>query len=85
MEDPARASLIEILGPGCARCQETYKVVREVVEAGGLDCQVDKNQAVERLVELGVLRTPAVVIDGKVVFSGRIPTPDDVKKLLGLA
>lgn len=85
MEETAKASLIEILGPGCPRCQETYQVVREVVEASGLDCRLDKNQTIERMMELGALKTPAVAVDGKVVFSGRIPTPADVKKLLGLA
>ena len=85
MEEAAKASTIEILGPGCSRCQETYKVVRDVVEASGFDCHLAKNETIERMMELGVLKTPAVAIDGKVVFSGRIPTPGDVRKFLGLA
>lgn len=76
--------VIEVLGPGCARCYETHRVVRHVVEEAKLDCRVEKNESVDRMVELGVLKTPAVAFDGKVVLSGRIPKSDEVKRLLGL-
>jgi small redox-active disulfide protein 2 len=82
MENPV--SVIEILGPGCARCHETHRVVRHVVEQAGIDCLVQKNESIDRMVELGVLRTPAVAIDGKVVLSGRIPKAEEVRRLLGL-
>jgi len=78
-------SVIEVLGPGCARCQETHRVVQEVVAQAHLDCLVQKTESVERMVELGVLETPAIAFDGRVVFSGRIPRPEDVRHLLGLA
>ena len=77
--------VIEVLGPGCPRCYETHRVVRHVVEEAKLDCRVEKNESVDRMVELGVLKTPAVAFDGKVVLSGRIPKSDEVKQLLGLA
>jgi small redox-active disulfide protein 2 len=78
-------SVIEVLGPGCARCHETHRVVRHVVEEARLDCLVQKSESVERMVELGVLKTPAVAFDGKVVFSGRIPKSEEVRQLLGLS
>jgi len=78
-------SVIEILGPGCARCQETHRVVRHVVEQAGLDCLVQKIESVERMVDLGVLRTPAVAFDGRVVHQGSIPKSEEVRRLLGLA
>jgi small redox-active disulfide protein 2 len=77
--------VIEVLGPGCPRCYETHRVVRHVVEEAKLDCRVEKNESVDRMVELGILRTPAVAFDGKVVLSGRIPKSDEVKQLLGVA
>lgn len=77
--------VIEVLGPGCARCHETHRVVRHVVEEAKLDCLVQKSESVDRMVELGVLRTPAVAFDGKVVLSGHIPKSEEVKLLLGLA
>jgi small redox-active disulfide protein 2 len=76
---------IEVLGPGCARCKETFRVVQHVVESAGLTCSVVKNESNQRMIELGVLATPAVVIDGRVVLGGRIPKADEVKELLGIA
>ncbi len=82
---PNPVGTIEILGPGCPRCYETYRVVRHVVDEAGLEYRVEKNESVDRLVDLGVLRTPAIAIDGRVVLSGRIPKVEDVRHLLGLA
>ena len=78
-------SVIEILGPGCARCHETQRVVQHVVEQAGIDCLVQKNESIDRMVELGVLRTPAVAFDGRIVHQGSIPKSEDVRRLLGLS
>jgi small redox-active disulfide protein 2 len=78
-------SVIEVLGPGCARCYETLRVVRHVVDEAHLACLVEKNESVERMADLGVMRTPAIVFDGKVVLSGRIPKTEEVRHLLGLS
>jgi small redox-active disulfide protein 2 len=77
--------VIEVLGPGCPRCYETQRVVRHVVGEAKLDCEVQKSESVDRMVELGVLKTPAVALDGKVVLSGHVPKADEIKRLLGLA
>jgi small redox-active disulfide protein 2 len=82
---PTDVQLIEVLGPGCARCQETHRVVQQVVEGARLDCQVQKIESVDRMVELGVLKTPAVAFDGQIVLSGHIPKSEEVKELLGLS
>ncbi len=82
---PVAVSLIEVLGPGCARCFETERVVRHAVEGAGLECVVRKNTSVHRMVELGVLRSPALVFDGRVVHQGSIPKADELQRLLGLA
>jgi small redox-active disulfide protein 2 len=83
MENPV--SVIEILGPGCARCHETHRVVKHVVDEAGLDCLVQKVESLDRMVDLGVLRTPAVAFDGRVVHQGSIPKSEEVRRLLGLA
>ena len=82
---PTDVHLIEVLGPGCARCQETHQMVRHVVEEAKLECQVQKSESMDRMVELGVLQTPAVAFDGKVVLSGHIPKSEEIKALLDLA
>jgi small redox-active disulfide protein 2 len=83
METPIQ--VIEILGPGCARCYETHRVVVHVVEEAKLGRAVHKGESLDRMVELGVLRTPAIAIDGRVVHQGSIPKAADVRRLLGLA
>jgi small redox-active disulfide protein 2 len=83
MASPAK--LIEVLGPGCPKCHETHRVVRHVVEEAKLDCRVEKNESIDRMVELGLLRTPAIAIDGRVVHQGGIPRSDEVRRLLGVA
>ena len=75
---------IEVLGPGCARCKETYRVVRHVVDEGTLDVEIVKDESVERMMALGLVSTPGVAIDGKVVVSGRIPKAREIRDLLGL-
>ena len=77
-------SVIEILGPGCPRCYETFRVVRHVVDEAKLACRLDKVESLERMADLGVVSTPAVAFDAKVVFSGRIPKSEEVRRLLGL-
>lgn len=75
---------IEVLGPGCTRCKETFRVVQHVVETAGLEVEVVKDESVERMMALGLLSTPGIVIDGKVVMSGRIPKAEEVRQLLGV-
>lgn len=73
---------IEVLGPGCTRCKETFRVVMHLVETERLPFTVVKVESMDRMVELGVLATPAVAVDGKVVFSGRIPKTEELRPIL---
>lgn len=73
---------IEILGPGCARCKQTYRVIKDVVEREGLQFDVVKEESHARMAALNVLATPAVAVDGKVVLSGRVPSADELRTLL---
>jgi small redox-active disulfide protein 2 len=73
---------IEVLGPGCARCKETYRVIQHVVAEGQLPFDVEKVESVERMVELGLMATPGVVIDGKIAVYGRIPKADEIRAIL---
>jgi small redox-active disulfide protein 2 len=81
----ARHRKIEVLGPGCARCKETYRVVQHVVEKEQLPFDVEKVESIERMVELGLMATPGVVIDGKIVVYGRIPKADEIRAILSKA
>jgi small redox-active disulfide protein 2 len=70
---------IKVLGPGCPRCQETEKNVKEAVTESGLDAQVDKVTDVMEIARYGVFGTPAVVIDGEVKSVGKIPKKEEIK------
>jgi small redox-active disulfide protein 2 len=84
MVNAVSVKTIEVLGPGCPRCHETLRVVRHVVDEAHLECLVQKSESMERMAELGVMRTPAIAFDGNVVLSGRIPKTEEVRRLLGL-
>lgn len=65
---------ILVVGTGCARCAAAEKVVREAVAASGMDAKVSKVSDVMEMLRLGVMSTPAVVIDGRTVCAGCVPT-----------
>ncbi len=71
---------IKVLGPGCARCEKTEKIVKEVVEEAGIDAKIEKIKDAMQIASYGVFGTPAVIIDDEVKCVGKIPSKDDVKK-----
>jgi hypothetical protein len=56
-----------------------------VVEEARLTCKIEKSESIDRMIELGLLQTPAIAIDGRLVHQGSIPNAEQVKRLLGLA
>ncbi len=79
---PTATRTVEVLGPGCTRCKETFRVVAHLVETERLPFTVVKVESMDRMAELGVLATPAVAVDGKVVVSGRIPKAEELRPIL---
>jgi small redox-active disulfide protein 2 len=73
---------IEVFGPGCARCEKTEEIVREVVRDAGIEAEIVKVKDIQEMASRGVLRTPAVFVDGKKASEGRIPRPDEVREWL---
>ncbi|OZB60659.1 MAG: thioredoxin family protein [Lysobacterales bacterium 14-68-21] len=73
---------IKVLGTGCASCRATEKLIRSVLEATGKVAQVEKVEDLPSIMKYGVLSTPGVVIDGKVVHAGGIPTRQQVEQWL---
>jgi small redox-active disulfide protein 2 len=74
---------IKILGTGCAKCQQTEKLVREVLDETGVAAQVEKVADIKSITKYGVMLTPAVVVDGEVKIVGKIPKKEDIKSWLG--
>lgn len=73
---------IEILGPGCRNCVDLEARTREAAAGLGLDPAVAKVTDMAEIAAHGVMRTPALVVDGEVLVSGRVPTVAQVRELL---
>lgn len=73
---------IQIAGPGCGRCQATEKIVHALCSELQLPAEIEHVYDVREYSKLGVRLTPAVLADGKIVFSGRVPTTDELKKAI---
>jgi len=69
---------IKVLGPGCPKCQQTEKVVKEAVTEAGVEAQIEKVTDAMEIAGYGVFGTPAVVVDGEVKSVGKIPKKQDV-------
>ena len=73
---------IKILGTGCPKCKALERITRDVIAENGIDATISKVEEIMEIVKFGVMMTPALVVDGKVVLKGRIPSKEEVKQLL---
>ncbi|MFH1780272.1 MAG: thioredoxin family protein [Candidatus Micrarchaeota archaeon] len=73
---------IEVLGSGCPKCVELEKRTREAVRRKGITAKVEHVYDVNTIIERNVFNTPALVVDGKVLVSGTLPTVEELIKLL---
>ena len=73
---------IIVAGPGCARCDATEKNIAEACKQLNLDVEISHVRDMLEIAKLRVRMTPAVVVDGKIVFSGKIPTVEELKGIL---
>ncbi|MBE9506167.1 MAG: TM0996/MTH895 family glutaredoxin-like protein [Chloroflexi bacterium] len=73
---------IKVLGPGCAKCRALEKQVRGVVTELGMDATVEEVKDMVKIMEYKVMMTPGLVIDGRVVSSGQVPSRGDVRKII---
>jgi len=73
---------IQILGTGCAKCEKLFENAKAAVEECGADCELEKISDIERIVDLGVMMTPALVIDGEIKAVGKVLPPEDILTML---
>jgi small redox-active disulfide protein 2 len=74
---------IKILGSGCMNCRTLERRTREAVEQMGLDAVIEKVEDFQKIFSYGILSTPGLVVDEKVVSQGRVPTVEAIKELIG--
>ena len=73
---------IQLLGTGCAKCQKLAAVADEAARALGAPYELTKVTDLQEIMSFGVMFTPALVVDGEVKVAGKVPSPDEMKKLL---
>jgi small redox-active disulfide protein 2 len=73
---------IKILGTGCPKCKALEKATREAVAALALDAEIVKVEDIMDIMQYNVMRTPGLVVDEKVVVSGRVPSLNEIKQFI---
>ncbi len=73
---------IKVLGPGCANCRTTIALIEQAAQAKGMAVNLGKVEDMREIAAYGIMRTPGVVIDGKVVHAGGIPSRDRIEQWL---
>jgi small redox-active disulfide protein 2 len=76
---------VKVLGTGCANCKNTYQLIESIGKEKGVAIEMEKIEDMAKILSYGVLSTPGVVIDGKVVHAGGVPSKAAVSKWLGVA
>lgn len=69
---------IKVLGTGCANCKTTLKLIEEAAKAKGVTVELEKIEDLQSIMSYGVMSTPGVVVDGKVVHAGGVPSRDKI-------
>ncbi len=73
---------IKVLGTGCAKCKALEKAVTDAVKQSGINATISKVEDIVEIMQFGVMTTPALVVNGKIVIKGRVPSVKDLTKLL---
>ena len=73
---------IKILGTGCSKCKSLEELTRKVVKDNGIDASITKVEDIVEIMKYNIMTTPALVVNGKVVSKGRIPSADEMKQII---
>lgn len=71
---------IEILGPGCPKCKKLYENTQKAVKELNLQAEIAKVEEIQKIIDAGVMMTPALVIDGEVKSVGKVLSVDEIKR-----
>jgi small redox-active disulfide protein 2 len=75
-------TIIQVLGPGCQKCKVLAERVTQAVRELGIECEIEKVSDINRIIEYGVMSTPALTVNGTVKSSGHVPSLDRIKEIL---
>ena len=77
--------LIQVLGTGCTKCKTLHEMVKKAVQETGVDAEVEKVEDIQQIMAFELIMTPGLVINGEVKAAGRLPSVEEIKKLLLVA
>jgi small redox-active disulfide protein 2 len=75
-------NIAKILGTGCSNCRALERVTLQAIQENSLNIEVQKVEDLQSIMAYGIMRTPALVLNEKVLFSGRVPTKTEIKNIL---
>ena len=73
---------IKVLGTGCPKCKTLERMTREVVEKNGIDATITKVEDILEIIQYHVMSLPALIVDGKVVIKGSVPSAEEIRKAI---
>ena len=73
---------IQVLGTGCPKCKKLAANAEEAAKGLGLDVEIEKVTDIDKIIDFGVMSTPSLAIDGTVVVVGKVPSVEEIRKLL---
>ena len=73
---------VQILGTGCPKCKKLAENALAAANDSGIECEIEKVTEINEIMKFGVMLTPALAIDGQVKVVGKVPSPDEIKKML---
>ena len=74
--------IIKVLGTGCSKCKKLEENAKEAVKELGIDATVEKVEDIQKIMAYGVMKTPAIVVDETVKVMGKVPSVDEIKKII---
>ncbi len=73
---------IQVLGAGCAKCMKLEEISRKAADELGIEYEIEKVKDVKKIMEFGVMVTPALVVDGEVKVAGKVPSIEEIKNYI---
>lgn len=73
---------IQILGTGCPTCQKLTELTKQAADELGLEYEIEKVTDITKIIEMGVVKTPGITVDGVVKMSGKLPSIEEIKEIL---
>jgi small redox-active disulfide protein 2 len=73
---------IQVFGSGCPTCKKLYEKVKIAVAENGLAIEIEYTTNISKMVEMGIMQSPALVINDKIVVAGRVPSAEELKEII---